>query len=131
MDDIFYLSQKKLDVAYLYRIFQNVNELRADIFEISNAVQLQTKTQIINLALMGISEFKDSLCWELIRIREISSVVCISHHKAYIKETLDIVKILLTKCGGWIGNDNDGFLPIFDLTDIESFSYCIKSHPNK
>ena len=117
------MSQKKLDVACLHCAFQNVNGLRADAFAISNAVQLRTKKQIINLALMDIAEFKDSLCSELIHEREISSIVCISHHKAYIKEILGIVKILLEKYGGWIGNDSDGFLPIFDITNIDFFSY--------
>lgn len=122
MDDIFYLTQKKLDVSCLYHVFLNVNELCVDAFEVSNSLQLRTKTQIINLTFMNVSEFKDSFC-KLIQEREISSIVCISHHKVYRKEMLDIAKILLQEYGGWIGNDSDGFLPIFDMTDIEFFSY--------
>ena len=60
---------------------------------------------------------------EFIQTHKIASIVCISHHKSCAQETLELAKLLLDRWGGWIGNDSDGFLPVFDATNISSFSY--------
>ena len=120
MDDIFYLSTVKLDTDSVCKAFQNVDGIFVKDFRASDAVQIYTETQIINMTLMGLSEF-DEADQEFIRTHEIASVVCISHHKIYAKETLKLMMLLLDKWGGWIGSDNEGFAPIYDKINLSSF----------
>lgn len=121
MDDIFYLSPVKLETDSVCKVFQNVDGICVKDFRTSDAVQIYTETQIINMTLMGLSEF-DEAGQEFIRTHEIASVVCISHHKLYEKETLKLMMLLLDKWGGWIGNDNEGFAPIYDKINLSSLA---------
>lgn len=120
MDDIFYLSPVKLDTDSVCKVFQNVDGICVKDFRASDAIQIYTETQIINMTLMGLSEFYEA-DQEFIRTHEIASVVCISHHKSYAKETLKLMMLLLDKWGGWIGSDNEGFTPIYDKINLSSF----------
>ena len=122
MDDIFYLSPVKLNIKCICDAFQNVDGIYVKGFRPSNTIQINTATQIINMAFMWRFEF-DRAGQEFIQTHKIASIVCISHHKSYIQEALELAKLLLDRWGGWIGNDSDGFLPIFDTTNILSFSY--------
>lgn len=78
---------------------------------------------MLHLAIMEPFEFKDSADQRFIQEKKISSIICISHHTSYIAETLKLTELLLEKWGGWIGNDTDGFLPIFDVKNISVFCY--------
>ena len=122
MDDIFYLSPAKLNTDCMCKIFQNVESIYVESFRLSGVIQINTGRQLINMTLMGELEF-DKSGQEFIQTHEIESIVCISHHKSCVKETLELAKMLLDRYGGWIGNDNDGFLPVFDAANISSFSY--------
>lgn len=122
MDDIFYLSPAKLNTDCMCKIFQNVESIYVESFKLSGVIQINTGRQQINMILMGALEF-DKSGQEFIQTHEIESIVCISHHKSCVKETLELAKMLLDRYGGWIGNDNDGFLPVFDAANISSFSY--------
>ena len=122
MDDIFYLSSVKLNTDCICGVFQNVDSIYVENFRLSGAIQINTGRQLINMTLMGALEF-DKSAQEFIQTHEIESIVCISHHKSCVKETLELAKILLDRYGGWIGNDNDGFLLVFDAANISSFSY--------
>lgn len=122
MDDIFYLSPIKLNTDCMCKVFQNVDSIHVRDFRLSDAIQINTGTQIINMTLMGLSEFYEAN-QEFIQTHKIASIVCISHHISCVQETLELAKLLLDRWGGWIGNDSDGFLPIFDATNISSFSY--------
>lgn len=123
MDDIFYLSERKLNVDSICTLFQKADVIRVESFRTSNTLQLYTKTQILHLAIMEPFEFKDSTDQKFIQEKKISNIICISHHRSYIVETIKLTKLLLEKWGGWIGNDTDGFLPIFDRKNISSFCY--------
>ena len=122
MDDIFYLSSVKLNTDCICRVFQNVDSIYVENFRLSGAIQINTGRQLINMTLMGALEFYETNR-KFIQTHEIETIVCISHHKSCVKETLELSKILLDRYGGWIGNDNDGFLPVFDAANISSFSY--------
>lgn len=122
MDDIFYLSPTKLNINRICSVFQNIDSIYVKGFRSSNTIQIHTATQIINMAFMWKFEF-DRAGQEFIQTHKIASIVCISHHKSYIQETLELAKLLLDRWGGWIGNDNNGFLPVFDTTNILSFYY--------
>ena len=122
MDDIFYLSPFKLETDSVCKVFQNVDGICVKDFRSSDTIQIYTETQIINMTLMGVFEFYEA-SQEFIQTHKIASIVCISHHKSYIQETLELAKLLLDRWSGWIGNDSDGFLPIFDTTNILSFSF--------
>ena len=113
MDDIFYLSQTKLNVDSICALFQKADVIRVEKFKTSNTLQLYTKTQMLHLAIMEPFEFKDSADQRFIQEKKISSIICISHHTSYIAEILKLTELLLEKWGGWIGNDTDGFIPIF------------------
>ena len=122
MDDVFYLSPARLNTKCLQKVFQNIDSFNVREYRLSDAIQIETGTQVINMTLMGVLEF-DKSGQEFIQTHEIKSIVYISHHKSCVQETLDLAKLLLDRWGGWIGNDNDGFLPVFDAANISSFSY--------
>lgn len=122
MDDTFYMSPVKRNIDCMCKIFQNVDSIYVESFRLSGVIQINTGRQLINMALMGALEF-DKSDQEFIQTHEIESIVCISHHKSCMKETLELAKLLLDRYGGWIGNDSDGFLPVFDVANISSFSY--------
>ena len=122
MDDIFYLSPVKLNTDCICRVFQNVDSIYVENFRLSGAIQINTGRQLINMTLMEPLEFYETNR-KFIQTHEIETIVCISHHKSCVKETLELAKMLLDRYGGWIGNDNDGFLLVFDAANISSFSY--------
>ncbi len=122
MDDIFYLSPVKLNTDCICRVFQNVDSIYVENFRLSGAIQINTGRQLINMTLMEPLEFYETNR-KFIQTHEIEGIVCISHHKSCVKETLELAKMLLDRYGGWIGNDNDGFLLVFDAANISSFSY--------
>ena len=119
MDDIFYLSPVKLDTDSVCKVFQNVNGICVKNFRSSDTIQIYTGTQMINMTLMGLSEFYEA-DQEFIRTHQIASVACISHHILCARETLKVMMLLLDKWGGWIGSDNDGFAPIYDKINLSS-----------
>lgn len=77
----------------------------------------------IDLVLMDIKEFRDKKDFELIREKGIYRIICISHHKNSLIYVLKLVSVLFKKWGGWLGNDNEGFIPIYGLDNISSFQY--------
>ena len=110
------------NIDCMCKIFQNADSIYVESFRLSGVIQINTGRQLINMTLMGALEF-DKSAQEFIQTHEIESIVCISHHKSCVKETLELAKMLLDRYGGWIGNDSDGFLPVFDAANISSFSY--------
>lgn len=122
MDDVFYLSPARLNKKCLQKVFQNIDSFNVREYRLSDAIQIETGTQVINMTIMGVLEF-DKSGQEFIQTHEIKSIVCISHHKSCVQETMALAKLLLNRWGGWIGNDSDGFSPVFDSTNISSFHY--------
>ena len=122
MDDIFYLSPVKLNTDCICRVYQKFDSIYVENFRLSGAIQINTGRQLINMTLMEPLEFYETNR-KFIQTHEIEGIVCISHHKSCVKETLELAKMLLDRYGGWIGNDNDGFLLVFDAANISSFSY--------
>lgn len=123
MDDIFYLCPIKIELSDIETAFQNIKKIKINLFKKSDTLQVKYREKIIIFTLMNINEFKDQVDNKILIEKNISKVICISHHKSYIAEVLELSKELLLTWGGWLGNDNDGFSPLFDISNLSYFNY--------
>lgn len=91
MDDIFYMSAKKVGII--------------DISEIAKKVNV-----------------KSTFIPESLDVLEIESIFCISYHSSDFALIRPHIKTLLKEYGGWIGNDEYGFQPCFNLENLDLFN---------
>lgn len=52
---------------------------------------------------------------------QIKSIFCISHHSNNFPSILPHLKMMLQEYDGWIGNDEEGFQPCYDMRNIDLF----------
>lgn len=120
MDDIFYLSTMKIDLKDIGEEAKAVKVKSILIPKFSEIIEIEYQEGVIaSWAKMSVKEFRETEDAKFLIDNEIESVFCISHHNKDLHIFLPHIRNLLGKYGGWIGNDNSGFQPYYNLENIE------------
>lgn len=124
MDDIFYLSTKKININNIKQVAEQVNVRNTFITKTSDVLEIEYCDNIIaNWFQMSIEEFKEPEDIKFLDDNKIREIFCISHHPRDLKSIMPHIKTILKEYGGWIGNDSERFQPWFDVKNIDSFEY--------
>lgn len=117
MNDIFYLSTRRIN-------FKNININFINVKYCSeNFIQIEYENNLYSFMKMNLDEFTEDLDIKFIVENNIIEIICIIHHSNNLQDLIKIMYEVLNNYGGFLGNDSIGFLPIFNLTNIKSFSY--------
>ncbi len=121
MNDIFYLSKENISMKIFADLFKkNINEI--NITYCSNEdLQVSYKQSIFSFFTMGIEEFKEESDLITIRGNDIKKIVCISLRFSDLNKLLELMKVILDAYGGILGNDYDGFYPLFTSKTLDLF----------
>ncbi len=123
MDDIFYMTDKKVNINDIAGIAQETNAINVFIPESAEVMQIEYKENIMaDWSCMRIGDFQESEDKIFLDQNKIKSVFCISCHMNNFTFMLPHVKMLLQKYGGFIGSDSDGFQPCFSQENIVYFT---------
>ncbi|SHJ43586.1 hypothetical protein SAMN02745163_01963 [Clostridium cavendishii DSM 21758] len=126
MEDIFYLSTKKINVKDINKIAEKVNVKSTFIPKTLDVLEIEYCDGITaSWFNMSLCEFQEPEDEKFLNDNKIEAVFCISHHPRNLKIIMPHIKNVLKEYGGWIGNDNEKFQPWFNLENIESFEYQI------
>lgn len=124
MDDIFYLSTKKITVNNIKQIAEQVNVKNTFIPKSSDVLEIDYSEGVTaSWFQMRVEEFEEPESVKFLDCNKIRTIFCISHHPKDLKLILPHLKKVLKEYGGWIGNDSEGFQPCFDIEFIDSFEY--------
>ena len=122
MDDIFYMSEKKISITDIAEAARSVNVKSTFIPQTSDVLQVEYSDGIMTeWFFMKVEEFQEMDDKKFLSDNKISSIFCISFHVKDFVLILPHIKILLERYGGCIGNDSEGFQPIFNLHNIDFF----------
>ena len=127
MRDIFYLTEKSLKLTEIKTIL--VESCGYDCYLNANkdGLEIRVEKEIIQIVKLDIAEnFGDPEDIRIIESTETICCLCISHHTSALKYVLIFMKFILSKYGGWIGNDSDGFEPRFTLNNLSNFCYSVR-----
>jgi hypothetical protein len=120
LNDLFYFSQKELNLRDLHSLLSEVNVYSLFLTENCDALQVGFGEKIIwQIYQMNISaDFSDEDILD-IGATGAKTCFCISYHN----NTLNQLKLILIMCletfGGWVGSDSDGFEPKLTLENID------------
>jgi hypothetical protein len=127
MDDIFYLSTKKIGVKDIKKAAEKVKVDKVFIPITSDVLEIEYCNGITaSWFEMSIEEFKEPNDKKILDENKIISVFCITHHPKDIEFILPHIKCMLKEYGGWIGNDSERFQPWFDIEKIDFLCYQIE-----
>lgn len=122
MDDIFYMSAKKVSIKDINEIAKRTNVKNTFIPKSLDVLQIEYCDGIIaDWFCMSVDDFCEDENKKFIVNNKIESIFCVSYHPSNFALMLPHIKILLQEYGGWIGNDGDGFQPCFNLQNIDLF----------
>jgi hypothetical protein len=124
VDDLFYFSPMETSVSDLaaflesrgYRV-EGVNESGA-VVRFGEGIREKS-----HWAPFDISEWPPEELEEVRRRRGVRAF-CVSHHRAAIRALLPMLREVLLRFGGFVGNDSVGFGPFFDSSSVDSFRYA-------
>ena len=123
MDDIFYMTNKKISVIEINDIAKKVNDKSTFIADHSDALQIEYFHGIIaDWVSISVKEFSEPEDKIFLSDNKINSIFCISYHPSQFNFVLPHLKALLQEYGGFIGNDSEGFQPCFSLENIDFFN---------
>ena len=123
MDDIFYMSAKKVSIKDISEIAKRINVKNTFIPKSLDVLQIEYCDGIIaDWLCMSVDDFGEYDNMNFLIDNKIESIFCISYHSRNFALMLPHIKILLQEYGGWIGNDGDGFRPYYNLQNIDLFN---------
>lgn len=123
MDDIFYLNDNKITISEIEQTIKSEKIYKIISVPASKVLQVYLNENVfIDIQEMSLSDFGEE-CATVIEEQKIISVFCFSHHPKDFELLKPILILMLNKHGGWIGNDNENFEPMFDSRNICSFEY--------
>ncbi len=121
MNDIFYLSKENISmIAFADLLKKNINEINITYCSNEN-LQLSYKQSRFSFFTMDLEEFKEESDIITIRGNDIKKIVCISLHLSELNKLLELMKVILDTYGGILGNDYDGFYPLFTSETFNLF----------
>lgn len=127
MDDIFYLSSKKICLGNIKKIADEMNVQSVIISHAMDSMEVIYYDNIImNWGYMRLDEFCEQAYIDFLVKNNISSIFCISYHPIHLRIIKPFIVEVLKQYGGWIGMDGDGFFPYYNLCNIESFTHDIE-----
>ena len=123
MDDIFYMSANKVGIIDISESAKKVNVKSTFIPESSDVLEIEYCDDIIaNWFCMRLDDFRELEDQRFLIDNKIESIFCISYHSSDFALIRPHIKTLLKEYGGWIGNDEDGFQPCFNLGNLDLFN---------
>ena len=126
MDDIFYMTDKKININDIAEVAREVNVKSIFIPESVNVLQIEYSYDIMaEWFCMKLEDFYESEDKKFFDRNKIQSVFCISSHLSNFDFILPHIKMLMQEYGGWIGSDSEGFQPCFNHENIDCFTYYI------
>ena len=123
MDDIFYMSTKKVSINDINEIAKRINVKNIFIPKSLDVLQIEYCDGIIaDWCCMSVDDFCEFEDKKFLIDNKIKSIFCVSYHPRNFELMLPHIKMLLQEYGGWISNDGDGFQPYYKLQNIDSFT---------
>lgn len=124
MDDVFYMSSKNVRIKDIDEIAKRVNAKCTFIPKSKDVLEVEYCDGVMaNWFCMKMEDFQELEDTKFLYKNQIKSIFCISHHSSDFSLILPHIKLLLQEYGGWIGNDEEGFQPCFNIENIDSFNY--------
>jgi len=123
--DVFLILKQKVNVIEIQDLINdNFKEINTEIWPDLNIMELQLSSEnTMDWIEVSESDVFDEDDKKLIGSYGAKSVYCITVEADDTNVLVNIVKLLLEKYDGVLGNDTDDFKPIFDKSNIESFNY--------
>lgn len=121
MDDVFYFSANKVSLAEIAVLAERrgmETTLRAKGLVIVLGGGPYERT---HWAEFSIDEAEPEEAAEF-RRAGVCSAFCISHHPVARSALVPLLREVLMAFGGWIGSDEAGFRPRYDLANLDSFA---------
>ena len=121
MDDSFLLSKRNASVSEMEAVLRAAGYERVVSSGAGITVFRDDLTILVNITQIECDEVPEDDVRKM-RSLGIVSIFCVSHHPRDSCLMRPLLKALLHAFDGCIGNDDDGFEPIFTLEDLESGS---------
>ena len=119
MDDIFYLSDRNISVAEIYRVACTFfsDEQNFSLLLAGDVCAFQVKRG--NVPFLDVSELEGEFIQaEIDRYNRGLPVFCFSFRRHDLNELSAFLIFVMEKIGGRFGMDHDGFEPIFGKDDV-------------
>lgn len=124
MDDIFYMSSNEVSIKDISEIAKRMNVKNTIISNATDILEVEYCDGVVaDWFCMNLEDFHELEDKKFLIENYIKSIFCVSHHSINFSFILPHIKMLLQEYGGWIGNDEEGFLPCYDIGSIDSFNY--------
>ncbi|MDE1461052.1 hypothetical protein [Spartinivicinus poritis] len=125
MNDIFYLTNTDVSLEDIENLISLKFSFSTLLSRDGKAMQLSiTESRKIQFIYLDIKkDFGDAEDIATISKFKIKTCLCISHNKNELKRILGIIKLVMDRCGGLLGSDEEGFHPLYDKNNIEQFTY--------
>lgn len=124
MDDIFYLTDKKITITDIAETARETNVINVFIPLSADVVQIEYEKNIYaEWSCMQTGDFPEAEDKIFLDNNKIQSVFCISCHLNNLNLMLSHIKTLLQKYGGFVGADSDGFRPCFSRENIDCLNF--------
>lgn len=122
MDDIFYMSSKNVSIKDINKIVKRMNVKSTFMSKTSEVIEIEYSDSVVaSWFCMRLEDFQEVEDKKFLIENQIKSIFCISHHSNNFPSILLHLKMMLQEYDGWIGNDEEGFQPCYDMRNIDLF----------
>ena len=123
--DVFLILKEKVSVVELQDLInESFKEIETEIWPDLNIMELQLKSDnTMDWIEVSESDVFDDEDKKIINSYDAKAVFCITVDADDTEVLVSVVKAILEKYDGVLGNDTDDFKPMFDKSNIENFNY--------
>lgn len=121
MDDLFYFTRRDVALSEIANVARRLDCQAVNLGQRGLELVLDDGSRT-DWSVFDFDKLENADRDDLLR-EGIRSAFCVSHHPVAIRTLLGLLRVLLAEFGGWIGNDDDRFMPRFDLSNLDKFRY--------
>lgn len=123
--DVFLILKEKVSVVELQDLInKNFKEIETEIWPDLNIMELQLiSDNTMDWIEVSESDVFDDEDKKIINSYGAKSVFCITVEADDTEVLISVVKVIMEKYDGILGNDTDDFKPLFDKSNIDNFNY--------
>ena len=124
MDDIFYMTSRDVHIKDINETAQIMNVNNTCISKTLDVIEIEYSDKVVaSWCCMSLEDFHEAEDKKFLLENHIKSIYCISYHANRLGTILPHIKMLLHRYGGFIGNDDEGFQPCYDMENIDMFTF--------
>ncbi len=122
MDDIFYFSDKKVNLKDIKCIAEKIGYGKLFLTTDETGLQIEVdEYEYWQFAIVDIdNDFNDPKEKSVLEKANTVSGFCISHHIQSLNNLIKLLQEIGRHFGGWIGSDEDGFEPRFICLELKN-----------